>query len=41
MTVIATVDNLKDLDSAKELEDLYQGRYVNAYIDGYIAMEVV
>lgn len=35
MVVIATMDNITSLERAKELEDLYQGDSINAYIDGY------
>lgn len=39
MSVIASVDNIPSLEYAKELEELYQGRSVNAYIDGYCVGE--
>lgn len=39
MTVIASVDNISSLSYAQELEELYQGKSINAYIDGYCAAE--
>ena len=41
MVIIATMDNIPSLEYAKEMEELYQGKHVNAYIDGYLGMEVV
>lgn len=39
MTVIATLDNITSLAYAQELEELYCGNSVSAYIDGYCAGE--
>jgi hypothetical protein len=39
MTVIATIDRITDLNVAIQLEDLYQGKTINAYIDGYCQAE--
>lgn len=39
MEVIASIDNISSLSYAQELEELYSGNSINAYIDGYSAGE--
>lgn len=37
MKVVASVDNISSLEHARDLEDMYTGTYINAYVDGYVS----